>query len=490
MPVAEITLPETLILTMGIKESETLTASILPENATCKNITWASSDESVATVDDNGKVTAIALGVAMIIVYAADGSPSSQCEVSVNQLAQSITLDKASLELHVGDEPILLTATVLPENNTIKSFEWSSSDTSVAVVDESGSVTAVSKGSATITAATIDGSMLSASCSVSVSRNAKVSTLSAEGVYCCQATINGTLSLQGVSVIDRTDISVGFVVGQNDNLDNEGTLVLSVLNDDGSFRYHLPDLQPNTKYFYRAIATVDFMDYRGDVHGFTTLSSPVGVDMGCYVTLEDNSQHNILWAEWNVGATTLTEYGGYYSWGEVETKTDYSWANYKWTDDTSVNPKTVKKYCREDHLTSWGGTGAPDGKRILDLEDDAAHYNWGDNWRMPTDPEWVALKNQCSWEWTTMNGVKGCLCTSNTTGNTLFFPAAGCYWCNSNSGGKVSFSSGRGNYWSSSLYCEQNYSYDAWMVELYTSVLVHFYYPMRSYGQSVRAVIE
>ena len=66
VPVAEITLPETLILTMGIKESETLTASFLPDNATYKNLTWVSSDISIATVDAKGTVTAVTTSIVCV----------------------------------------------------------------------------------------------------------------------------------------------------------------------------------------------------------------------------------------------------------------------------------------------------------------------------------------------------------------------------------------------------------------------------------------
>ena len=168
VPVLEITIPEALILTMGKTESSVLTANILPENATYKNLTWSSTDESVATVDHEGKVTAVAVGNVSITAFSADGSKSAQCRVDVNQPIQSITFDKSTIETFVGADPIALTATVLPEEYTYKVLDWKSSRGSVATVDENGYVTALSTGTATITATARDGSGKKASCTVKV----------------------------------------------------------------------------------------------------------------------------------------------------------------------------------------------------------------------------------------------------------------------------------------------------------------------------------
>ena len=87
-----------------------------------------------------------------------------------------------------------------------------------------------------------------------------------------------------------------------------------------------------------------------------------------------------------------------------------------------------------------------DGKTVLDLEDDAAHANLGDNWRMPTVAEWQELIDNCIWEWTILeNGVKGMKVTSNN-GNSIFLPAAGYIYCGSRYSGNYS-----GDYWTSSL---------------------------------------
>ncbi len=151
-----------------------------------------------------------------------------------------------------------------------------------------------------------------------------------------------------------------------------------------------------------------------------------------------------LWATCNVGATSPEEYGNYYAWGEVEPKTYYSFyedGEYKWgvynSSDTNYG------------MTKYNKT---DGKTVLDPEDDAAHVNWGGDWRMPTITEMKELLNSeyCTWEWTTGyngTGVAGRIVTSNINGNSIFLPAAG-YRISSS----LDNAGSSGRYWGSSLY--------------------------------------
>lgn len=166
VPVASIDMQTSLDLILG--RTATLHATISPSNATYKGITWSSSDESIATVDAAGKVTVVSMGNATITAYSADASTTASCEVAVYQLAQSITLDKTELEMCVGDAPVTLTATVLPDEYTMKNLTWSSAYPSIATVDSDGKITAVSKGSTKITVKANDGSNVSAACMVTV----------------------------------------------------------------------------------------------------------------------------------------------------------------------------------------------------------------------------------------------------------------------------------------------------------------------------------
>lgn len=156
-----------------LTEDETLqlTATVLPEEATDRSVTWASSDESVAMVDENGLVTAVAPGAATITATTNDGSDlNASCNVTVLKgivLVESIQLNVTTAGLNEGST-LQLTATVLPEDCDNKSVIWASNNPSVATVDNNGLVTTHSVGTATITATTTDGSNLSTTCTVTL----------------------------------------------------------------------------------------------------------------------------------------------------------------------------------------------------------------------------------------------------------------------------------------------------------------------------------
>lgn len=146
-------------------ETQQLTATVLPENATNTNLIWTSSDESVAVVV-NGLVTAIGAGSTDITVKTVDGSFSAVCQVTVVVPVAGVTLDMDSAVINAGGTGLQLTAAVSPEDATSKGLVWTSSDESVAVV-QNGLVTGVGAGNADITVTTLDGNF-SAVCKVTV----------------------------------------------------------------------------------------------------------------------------------------------------------------------------------------------------------------------------------------------------------------------------------------------------------------------------------
>ncbi|WP_462426211.1 Ig-like domain-containing protein [Anaerotignum lactatifermentans] len=156
-------------ITLDAGSSQTLTATVTPANATNKNVTWSSDNEAVATVDQNGTVTARNGGQAIITVTTADGSKTATCTVNVRVHigvpVQSVGLNKTELALEVGKTGTL-EAIVEPSDATNKNVTWSSSNPEFATVDN-GVVTAVSAGEAIITVTTEDGSK-TATCKVTV----------------------------------------------------------------------------------------------------------------------------------------------------------------------------------------------------------------------------------------------------------------------------------------------------------------------------------
>ena len=164
-PVTSVTLNKTSA-TLKAGETVTLTATVKPDDATDKTVTWSTSDASVATVSD-GVVTAVKVGAA--IITAKSGDKSATCSITVAATpVTSVTLNKTSATLKAG-ETVTLTATVKPDDATDKTVTWSTSNDSVVTIvsggNESITVMAVDLGSATITAKSGDKS---ATCSITV----------------------------------------------------------------------------------------------------------------------------------------------------------------------------------------------------------------------------------------------------------------------------------------------------------------------------------
>ena len=170
--VTEVTLDKTeLTLTEG--ETETLTATVRPDNADNRKVTWSSDKTDVATVDGVGRVTAVKAGEAVVTVTTEDGGKTATCKVTVKAKAVNVTevtLDKTELTLTEG-ETETLTATVKPDNADNRKVTWSSDKTEVATVGGDGRVTAVKSGEATVTVTTEDGGK-TATCRVTVKAKA------------------------------------------------------------------------------------------------------------------------------------------------------------------------------------------------------------------------------------------------------------------------------------------------------------------------------
>ena len=163
--VSSITLNKnTLALTVG--GSETLTATVKPDDATNKNVTWESSDPKVATVDENGKVTAV--GVGSTTITATAGGKSATCKITVT--AKPVPIEGIALsnaEVSVG-RTIQLEPVFTPSNTTQRAVEWSSSNNMIATIDANGRVRGVAEGKVTITATSTVNSTISAACVVTV----------------------------------------------------------------------------------------------------------------------------------------------------------------------------------------------------------------------------------------------------------------------------------------------------------------------------------
>ncbi len=197
------------------------------------------------------------------------------------------------------------------------------------------------------------------------------------------------------------------------------------------------------------------------------------------------------WANMNVGATSPEGFGLYFAWGETVgygSKTNdgraFDWGSYKWMAEGKSSADNITKYQTDDKNfdADWYDEFEfiGDGKTILDMEDDAAHANWGGAWRMPTEAEMQELVDNTTSEWTTLNGIRGRRFTSKSNGNSIFLPAAG-YRRNN----WIMDTSSYGNYWTSTIV--EKLPFDARNIH-FNSEEVAMYGTFRSYALTVRPV--
>jgi len=221
------------------------------------------------------------------------------------------------------------------------------------------------------------------------------------------------------------------------------------------------------------IATIiAIMASGGTTGGGTAPGSAVAVDMGL--------PSGTMWANMNVGAENPEDYGLFFAWGETtgygtDTSDGHSfdWASYKWC---AGNQFDIVKYCTTHEY------GIKDDKTELELNDDAAHVNWGGDWRMPTHEEMQELIDYTDIEANTLNGVEGVKLTSKVNGNSIFLPLAGY-----REDGKLLYNGSKGYYWTSTL-LEDSPKYAFSLLTHRSIADCYGYY--RTNGQSVRPVVS
>ena len=197
----------------------------------------------------------------------------------------------------------------------------------------------------------------------------------------------------------------------------------------------------------------------------------------------------LKWATMNIGASSVTDYGQYFQWGNT---TGYLSGQCGASGTTYAKPFAWADYKFSGGRTSPGTTGftkynSTDSKTVLDRCDDAARANWGGSWRMPTKDEYVALGNAVNTAWTESyqgSGVEGLVCTDKTdSSKVLFFP--GCGFCRD---GSVRNVGAYGRYWSSSI--RTSYVQSAYYLYLESGDVDWEDINSRYYGFPVRGVVD
>ena len=299
----------------------------------------------------------------------------------------------------------------------------------------------------------------------------------ASEVQCNSVKISGSLTVQSDGSFSKSAV-LYYSKTENtvEGLKSNGHKKTLTLGADGSYTAALSSMSSSTLYNFIVVAKVDDVEFASSIGNFTTPAPPEPslVDLGL----------SVKWASCNLGASKPTECGGY-----------YQWAGTKDVSDTSIylNWDNCPYHTGSDQYSGWtkyntkSSYGTVDNKTVLEAMDDAASVALGGKWRIPTDAEWSELRNKsnCSWTWTTIDGVNGYKVQSKKPGytdNWIFLPAAGCrYRSNLNAVGS------NGGYWSSSLYTDLpsrayymafNSGYFDWLADC------------RSDGLSIRPVSE
>ena len=288
-------------------------------------------------------------------------------------------------------------------------------------------------------------------------------------------------------------------VANRDRLDSIFNIQTIMLKDPSKEPqvYHLPQtihLQKNqvlvfanptdqARFYYSSyVGDISFADYVGHPDQTVRITEgpkTLNIDAGYYCEDGENCDTlaipepeyvdlglSVKWATFNVGATSPEDYGDYFAWGETEPKTNYDWSTYKWCDGTESN---ITKYNDTDNLTT------------LLPEDDAAHVNWGGEWRMPSEAELTELREHCTWQWTTQNGIGGYVVTG-PNGNSIFLPTTGYF--NNNS---LNLADSRGYYLSNSLSRDNPHKANMlyFTLDNVSKTSIHYRYC----GQSIRPVL-
>ena len=468
-------------ITVGVELKQRLWKEYSPSNATETGSLWTSSNEAVARVDCGGEVTGVSPGTATITAVSLDGEFTASCEVIVIPTYVDMGGGMEWATFNVGAETpteagdYFAWGEVSPKN----SYTWSTyrlgkennlhyynATDGLVTLLPARDVATTQMGGLWHTPSSAEWAWLKDNCTWSWVANYQNSGKSG---YVVQST--------------KTGNSIFLPAAGNMNEDYNGEVNItgnywtSSLSTDGNY---------NKAYAIR-LKNSGEQEILADLRfaGFSIRAvRRKWVDMG----------DGLKWATTNVGGFNPEDYGDYFAWGETKGydsgKTNFSWGTYKWMQEGQSNWQHITKYTYPDGETEgiWydGDTFVGDGQTRLSLSqsspDDAARANWGGSWRMPTGEEWTWLLNNCTWKWTTENGVYGRKVTSNTTGNTIFLPAAG-----DRLGTTLAIADSFGDYWSSSL--GTRYSYYALGVHFSWEFVYNTYYD-RYYGKSVRPVSE
>lgn len=367
-------------------ESESLVATVAPSNATNKAVNWTSSAPGVATVDGNGKVTAVKAGSATITVTTSDGSKTFKCEVKVSAKiieVENIVVTPETAEIFEG-ETVTLSATISPEDASDKSITWESRSPGIAVVDNKGVVTGVSDGIVNIDAKAANG--VTGTCSIHVKKDLRLKGIALSKSE-LEVTMGKTEELEVVFTPadaenknvtwDSSDNSVATVSssGEVKGLD-VGEATITATSEEGGFKATckvkvLAVLKPGVYWVQNRYLYRDGEDLNTPV-AFGVSIDPIGDMYYCSMhrTNVSNTWH-IFWNgvpylrfDENCNGTYSTSGGGYYFIPDYNT--DHSVLRTLKIDPKAGEIKDIEVYRGPAH-SFWINDMAADSKGNLYL---------------------------------------------------------------------------------------------------------------------------
>lgn len=350
LPVTEVRLTETnanLLLSDDPATAQIqLSSVIVPEDAYCKDITWSSSNDAVATVDSNGVVTAITPGSVIITAMSSDPYSASypkraSANITVLQAVSSVSLDQTSLNMNNGSF-VNLVPTISPDNASQKTLAWESSDPDIVRVIN-GQLYAAAGGSATITATATDGSGKSASCNVNVIQMVSSIRISS-GTSLEMSMYESTRLLADISPETATNKNIEWSSSDENvavvsplgevKIVGAGTCAITCSTVDGSklsasTSIHVPSISidsQNVTVTSKNGGTVDVGYY-----GYDSSNFKVNAPMGGFFTLTENwipeeQKYVLLISPIKAGTETiyLTDISDYYSQKTITITIDHN----------------------------------------------------------------------------------------------------------------------------------------------------------------------
>ena len=279
-----------------------------------------------------------------------------------------------------------------------------------------------------------------------------VATIDVTEITEISAVAGGEITSDGGAEVYSRGICWG--VNPSPTLDDDFTTNGSGL---GEFLCDIVNLTPNTKYYVRAFATNSVGTSFGEQVEFTTLEVEEDGTINGYEYVDLGLPSGLKWATHNIGATSPSEKGDMFAWGETSPKAQYTEAN-----------------CTSYALNMQDIAGDP--------QYDAARANWGSTWKMPSKKDFEELMNECTWEWVVdVNGV-GCKKVTGPNGNSILLPISGYVYESS------FYMQDFGYYWTSTpISTYEQFSYDFFFDQEYN---LSMGYDDRCYGQAIRPVSE